>query len=177
MNNNQIDLNVHPSLLNHKYLLLMRHAKTESPYTLQRDFDRKLTQTGEGDAQKMGEWLKNKQISIDQILSSSAERTRQTTEIVATAIGIETTSIEFKDELYHATPAVFFNVIRTVSNTVNTLLIVSHNDGITHLANSLTDARIDYMQPGSVFMVKADCQDWFAFEQASRSFVSYRQPS
>ena len=176
MNNNQFDLNSHPSSLNQKRLLLMRHAKTESPYTLKRDFDRILTKTGEADAQKMGKWLKNQHLSIDQILSSSAERTKQTAQIVAAAIGIENTSIEFKDELYHATPDVFFDVIRAVSNTVNTLLIVSHNDGITHFANSLTDARIDYMQPGSVFIVQANCQNWSAFEQTTRIFMGYQQP-
>ena len=154
----------------------MRHAKTESPYTLKRDFDRMLTKTGESDAQKMGDWLKNQQLSIDQIISSSAERTRQTAQIVAAAIGIESTAIEFKDELYHATPDVFFDVIRAVSNTVNTLLIVSHNDGITHFANSLTDARIDYMQPGSVFIAQANCQNWSDFEQSTRIFMGYQQP-
>jgi phosphohistidine phosphatase len=159
-----------------KTVLIMRHAKTESPYTLKRDFDRMLTKTGESDAQKMGGWLKNQQLSIDQIISSSAERTRQTAQIVAAAIGIESTAIEFKDELYHATPDVFFDVIRAVSNTVNTLLIVSHNDGITHFANSLTDARIDYMQPGSVFIVQANCQNWSAFEQTTRIFMGYQQP-
>jgi phosphohistidine phosphatase len=159
-----------------KTVLIMRHAKTESPYTLKRDFDRMLTKTGESDAQKMGDWLKNQQLSIDQIISSSAERTRQTAQIVAAAIGIESTAIKFKDELYHATPDVFFDVIRAVSNTVNTLLIVSHNDGITHFANSLTDARIDYMQPGSVFIVQANCQDWSAFEQSTRIFMGYQQP-
>jgi phosphohistidine phosphatase len=176
MNKNQFNLNVHPSSLNQKRLLVMRHAKTESPYTLKRDFDRMLTKTGESDAQKMGDWLKNQQLSIDQIISSSAERTRQTAQIVAAAIGIESTAIEFKDELYHATPDVFFDVIRAVSNTVNTLLIVSHNDGITHFANSLTDARIDYMQPGSVFIVQANCQNWSAFEQTTRIFMGYQQP-
>ena len=154
----------------------MRHAKTESPYTLKRDFDRILTKTGEADAQKMGDWLKNQQLSIDQILSSSAERTRQTAQIVADAIGLENAAIKFKDELYHATPEVFFDVIRGVSNTVNTLLIVSHNDGITHFANQLTDARIDYMQPGSVFIIQADCPDWSAFAEANRNFIGYRQP-
>ncbi len=176
MNNNQFDLNVHPSSLNNKRLLLMRHAKTESPYTLKRDFDRLLTKTGEVDAQKMGDWLKNQQLSIDQILSSSAERTRQTALIVAAAIGIENASIEFKDELYHATPDVFFDVIRGVSNTVNTLVIVSHNDGITHFANQLTDARIDHMQPGSVFVIECAINTWKEFHQAKKNFCYYRQP-
>ena len=159
-----------------KTILLLRHAKTESPYSLKRDFDRKLTAQGELDAQRMGEWLKSEGFSIDQVLSSPAKRTQQTTEIVIEQLGLNSSIIEYRDELYHAIPEVFFKTIPSVQNEINTLLIVSHNDGITHFANQLTDARIDYMQPGSVFIVKCDLENWNKFENAAREFVGCKQP-
>lgn len=170
-------MNPLPSSLNpQRLLVLMRHAKTESPYGFKRDFDRVLTKTGEADALKMGAWLKSEGFQIDQVLSSTAERTRQTTSLVAESLGLESTQIEFKDELYHASPEIFFNVIASVPSEINTLLIVSHNDGITHFANQLTNARIDYMQPGSVFIVKCDLDNWSDFETAAKEFVGYNEP-
>lgn len=166
-----------PSTLNsQRVLVLMRHAKTESPYSFKRDFDRKLTTQGEQDAQQMGAWLKSQGFSIDQVLSSPAKRTQQTTELVIEQLGMNSSAVDYRDELYHAVPDVFFNVIRSVPNEINTLLIVSHNDGITHFANQLTNARIDYMQPGSVFIVKCDLDNWSGFETAAREFVGYKQP-
>jgi phosphohistidine phosphatase len=159
-----------------KTILLLRHAKTESPYSLKRDFDRKLTAQGELDAQRMGEWLKSEGFSIDQVLSSPAKRTQQTTELVIEQLGLNSSIIEYRDELYHAIPEVFFKTIPSVPNEINTLLIVSHNDGITHFANQLTNARIDYMQPGSVFIVKCDLDNWSEFETAAKEFVGYKQP-
>lgn len=159
-----------------RLLVLMRHAKTESPYGFKRDFDRVLTKTGEADAGKMGAWLKSEDFQIDQVLSSTAQRTRQTTSLVAESLGLESTQIEFKDELYHASPEIFFNVIASVPSEINRLLIVSHNDGITQFANQLTKAHIDHMQPGSAFIVKCNCDRWEGFKSAEREFIAYKQP-
>jgi phosphohistidine phosphatase len=159
-----------------KLLVLMRHAKTESPYSLKRDFDRSLTTQGEQDARQMGAWLKAQSLSIDAVLSSTAKRTRQTTDRIAEQIGLNPSAINYLDDLYHAQTDVFFKTICTVPDEIQTLLIVSHNDGITHFANMLTDARIDYMQPGSVFIVKSDCETWESFKESEREFVLYKQP-
>ena len=159
-----------------RVLVIMRHAKTESPYSLKRDFDRSLTTQGEQDARQMGVWLKAQSLSIDAVLSSTAKRTRQTTGLVIEQLGLSPSAVEYRDKLYHAQPDVFFKTICTVPDEIQTLMIVSHNDGITHFANMLTDARIDYMQPGSVFIVKSDCETWESFKESEREFVLYKQP-
>lgn len=154
----------------------MRHAKTESPFLIKRDMDRRLTPTGEQDATNMGEWLKSQEFSIDKVVSSTARRTQQTTERVIEQLGLPLSAVEYLDALYHATPETFFKVIQALPDRTNTVLIVSHNDGITEFANQLTDARIDCMQPGSVFIVKCDLDNWSDFETAAREFVAYKQP-
>lgn len=166
-----------PSTLNsQRVLVLMRHAKTESPYSLKRDFDRKLTTQGEQDAQRMGAWLKSAGFSIDRVLSSAAKRTQQTTELVIDQLGLNPSTVEYRDELYHALPEIFFKTICSVPNEINTLLIVSHNDGITHFANQLTNARIDYMQPGSVFAIEWGSSEWSRFEKEKNRFIRYQTP-
>ena len=154
----------------------MRHAKTESPYSIKRDMDRRLTPTGEQDATIMGEWLKSQEFTIDKVVSSTARRTQQTTERVIEQLGLPLSAVEYLDALYHATPETFFKVIQVLPDSTNTVLIVSHNDGITEFANQLTDARIDCMQPGSVFIVKCNLDNWSEFATTVREFVAYKQP-
>ncbi len=156
-------------------LLLMRHAKTELAYGLKRDFDRRLTATGERDARQMGEWLKQQEHRIDWVLASPARRARQTTEIVCEVLGIPTDRIEFRDELYHASSETFFKVIQTVADAHSGILIVSHNNGITEFANQLTNTRIDHLQPGSVFAVTSNETSWAKFKEGKRKFLFYKQ--
>ncbi len=159
-----------------RVLVLMRHAKTESPYSIKRDMDRRLTPSGEQDATNMGEWLKSQGFTIDKVVSSTARRTQQTTERVIEQLGLPLSAVEYLDELYHATPETFLKVIQTLPDSTNTVLIVSHNDGITQFANQLTDARIDCMQPGSVFAVETNIERWSDFKGSERTFLFYKQP-
>lgn len=156
-------------------LILMRHAKTELAYGLKRDFDRRLTASGERDARRMGEWLKQQGHQIEWVLASPALRARQTTEIICEVLKIPADRIEFRDELYHASPETFFEVIRSVADAHCNILIVSHNNGITDFANQLTTTRIDHLQPGSVFAVASDETSWSRFEEGKRKFLFYKQ--
>ena len=158
------------------HLILMRHAKTESPYGFKRDFDRVLTKRGEADALKMSEWLKAQVWTIDRVLSSTAERTRQTTRIITETIGLSHSQIEFKDELYQATPETFLNALASISIETKTVLIVGHNDGITQFANQLSDTRIDHLQPGSIFAVEWVADNWQRLEMMKNRFIVYRAP-
>ena len=164
------------STLNPKRLLLMRHAKTESPYSFKRDFDRALTDAGKSDALKMGEWIKANRIKIDRVLSSAALRTRQTTEGFIQGSNLDPSQVESMNELYHAGPETFVEIIQAQPDSSEILLIVSHNMGITDFANQLTNARIDHMQPGSIFAVQVNCQHWREFPKAALSFLFYQQP-
>jgi len=124
----------------------------------------------------MGIWLKSKGLLIDCVLSSPATRTRQTTQLVTSALGLDKTIVEFKEELYHASPDTFFRLIKTIPGNLTTVLIVSHNDGITQFANQLTETRIDYMQPGSVFAVSMPNSEWTHFETTKKKFLFYKEP-
>ncbi len=155
----------------------MRHAKTESPYTLKRDIHRRLTDTGIHEATRMGEWMSSQQIQVDRIESSPAERTRQTAERVLEAMKLNHSILHFREDLYHATPDIFYRTILALPDDAHRVLIVSHNNGITDFANELTDTRIDFMQPGSIFAVESAALNWQEWASSVRTFLFYKQPS
>ena len=74
----------------------------------------------------------------DVVLVSSARRTRQTLE--ALAPWDETPIIEPMDQLYLATPSQILNIIRGVSETVRSLMVVGHNPGMHDVAMLLAGA-------------------------------------
>ena len=58
-------------------LILLRHANAESGAA---DHDRDLTSDGWKDARAAGAWLHTHDLGADEVLCSTAERTRQTTQ-------------------------------------------------------------------------------------------------
>uniref|UniRef100_UPI0035189862 SixA phosphatase family protein n=1 Tax=Nioella sp. TaxID=1912091 RepID=UPI0035189862 len=64
-----------------KRLILMRHAKSD--WSLgQPDAARPLNARGQRSAEAMGDWLREKGYLPDQILCSSAQRTRETLDLL-----------------------------------------------------------------------------------------------
>jgi phosphohistidine phosphatase len=57
-----------------KTLILVRHAKSDWSIDGQKDYDRTLNARGHRDAPRMGQILANKNLKIDKLITSGAER-------------------------------------------------------------------------------------------------------
>jgi len=66
-----------------KTLLLLRHAKSSWEDTKLDDHNRPLNERGKKDAPVMGDYLKNKNLTPDLIISSTAKRAKDTSKLVA----------------------------------------------------------------------------------------------
>ena len=62
----------------HRRLILTRHAKSAWDDPRLEDFDRPLNRRGLRAALELGEWLHSRGYEPDQVLCSSAQRTRET---------------------------------------------------------------------------------------------------
>ncbi len=120
-----------------KTLLVLRHAKSSWKNANLSDFERPLNKRGKNDAPRMGELLRREGIVPDLIISSSAERALATAEAVASACSYES-EIKTTRQFYHAWPDDYVDVINSVSNECDRVLIVGHNPGIESLVEELT---------------------------------------
>ena len=120
-------------------LLLMRHAKSDWPENLRRDFDRPLAARGEKDALRMGKWLQKNGLVPDLVVSSPARRARATAELVVGRLHIRRKRIIFDDRIYEAGLRQLLDVVAAHAAGSDTLLLVGHNPGleelIAHLAS------------------------------------------
>lgn len=159
-----------------KHLLIVRHAKSSWDNISQKDFDRPLNERGHHDAPMMAERLLNKKVAIDAFISSTANRALTTCTYFANAYNIKEKQIIKLPELYHAAPAIFFNVIAEANNSFNNIAVFSHNPGITSFVNMLTSASIDNMPTCGVFAVKANIKQWKDFKNAEKEFWFFDYP-
>ena len=118
-------------------LYLMRHAKSDWHSSARSDFERPLNQRGAKDAVRMGQWFQQQNIVPGLILSSPAERAKQTAMAVAEAMGIASDEIQFQRDLYLADRATLLKMLYRVPEQTESVLLVAHNPGLDDLVEWL----------------------------------------
>ncbi|KFI26237.1 histidine phosphatase family protein [Haematobacter massiliensis] len=115
-------------------LILTRHAKSSWGDPTAADFDRKLNNRGQQAATDIGAWLAERGYLPQQVLCSTAMRTRQTWERMAQHLP-EPKALHFVPELYHAEPAVILALLRQAEEPV--VALIGHNPGIGEFAQRI----------------------------------------
>ncbi|UVK53594.1 histidine phosphatase family protein [Mesorhizobium sp. AR02] len=119
-----------------KQLLLLRHAKSSWDDADLDDFDRPLAERGLKAAKLMGRELAAREWLPDQVLVSSALRTRDTWRLVAAELPAHP-RVVFADALYDASAADILSQIRLAEPSSGCLAVVGHNPGLEDLAKQL----------------------------------------
>lgn len=112
-------------------LILTRHAKSSWDDPLQEDHDRILNERGRLAAPAIGKWLKEHGYLPDEVLCSTAARTRETLDRLA----LPTVETDYFRRLYHASSDTMMDVLRGA--TGKTVLMIGHNPGIADFAERL----------------------------------------
>ena len=123
-------------------LILFRHAKTERASPTGRDHDRALDERGRSDAPAMGRYLQQHDLLPNLTLVSSARRTQQTWEHVASQFVLRTSS-ETLDDLYGAGGSELLRIAQAANgraddDSLTCLMIIAHNPGLHEFALDLT---------------------------------------
>lgn len=138
-------------------LILMRHAKSDWSFE-QEDHDRPLNPRGRLSAEALGDWLRDQDLTPDQVLCSTSARTRETFDLLKLE-----TQVHFSDALYHAAPETMLDVLKQAQG--QRVLMVGHNPGIALFANGLVAAAVahprfqDYPTCATL-VVKFDISRW-----------------
>jgi phosphohistidine phosphatase len=128
-----------------KTVYLIRHAKSSWENDKLADFDRPLNERGKIDAPRMGKRLKERKVVPDLLLSSPAKRTLSTAKRIADAMGFEKEKIKTDRGLYHADDDEILNVIRSMNDHNDCVLMFGHNPGLTDFVNNVNHDKKHYI--------------------------------
>lgn len=115
-------------------IFILRHGKAEEQSENQRDYDRALAPKGIKQIHKIGSFLQKNKVKIDKILSSTAKRTMETTEIVNTYLQCK--NIATFEGLYLTDRLTILKYI-CESGEGDNLLLVGHNFGISEFVSEM----------------------------------------
>lgn len=113
-------------------LYLVRHAKAEP--LAETDKARILADQGVKDAQNLGAIFTQLLAQPDKIICSTAERTKQTLEVMRNA-GLRCDDVEYDEDLYHASADLIIQKIGKAEGRV--LMVLGHNPAMAILLNRL----------------------------------------
>lgn len=113
-------------------LHLLRHAKSSWDEPSQADRDRPLSQRGVEDASLVADHLRRERILPGVVLCSSARRTRETLDLLGSAL-LPECDVRIEDELYAATADELMARLRTAPSDAQQVLVLGHNPGLQRL--------------------------------------------
>ncbi len=141
-----------------RILTLIRHAKSDWGHPELSDYDRPLNERGNQDAPRMGAELNERGINFDLVIASTARRAITTARAICEGIDYPEERIEKNRELYLASTGTMLQIINGVDSAIQRLAIVTHNPGITSLANALGDRPIDNVPTCGVVMLETESE-------------------
>ena len=141
-----------------KTLLLLRHAKSSWKDTSVKDFDRPLNQRGLKAAPAIGRLMRKRKLQPELVLSSPAERARQTTQLVLEAAGLKT-EVRYDERIYEASAARLFEIVSQIDEEGGMVMMVGHNPGFEELLEALTgEAR--GLSTAALACIELDSEKW-----------------
>lgn len=120
-----------------RQLIIFRHGKSDWGTGAPTDFERPLAKRGRTSAPSMGKWMKSQGFIPDLVVSSPAERARQTALLACKKLGFNKSSIHWDQRIYHAGTSTLLQVLSEVPAAARCVMIVGHNPGFEDLYNHL----------------------------------------
>ena len=142
-------------------LYLLRHAKSSWQDESLADFDRPLKKRGREAAKLVGKLIASEKVSDLLIVSSSAQRTRETTELVLKSVKAE---VLHDPEIYEADLPSLLEVLSRLSDDRKTVILVGHNPGMEILVRYLT-REVAVMPTAALAKIVIDNSSWKALSE------------
>ncbi|MDX1379549.1 MAG: histidine phosphatase family protein [Xanthomonadales bacterium] len=136
-------------------LLILRHAKSAWDTGARTDFDRPLAPRGRKSAPRVGRWLADEGLAPDYVVSSPAERAKQTVLAVCGELGIEAGQVHWDRRIYGGGARTLIEVLRDSPAEARRVLIAGHNPGLEDLLCTLCEKRVGWPEDGKLMPTAA----------------------
>jgi phosphohistidine phosphatase len=141
-----------------KTLLLLRHAKSSWDDASLSDFERPLNERGLRTAPFMGELIRRRRLCPEVIVSSPAERAKETAVLIRDSAGLAA-EIDFEPRIYEANPDDLRDVVSGLDEKYPSAMLVGHNPGIEAFIHYLT-GHLERMPTAALAVIELGIDRW-----------------
>jgi phosphohistidine phosphatase len=159
-----------------KTLYIVRHAKSSWDNLSLEDTERPLNKRGLKDAPKMAKIFASNNTPPDLVISSPARRALETAEHFSDALGYDLNKIKVKESVYEASLDELFEVIMECKSKYESILLFSHNPGLTKFINYFSPVKIDNLPTCGIFCLEFKVNKWSKIDPENCDFIYYDYP-
>ncbi|GAA4449738.1 phosphohistidine phosphatase SixA [Nibrella saemangeumensis] len=159
-----------------KTLYLVRHAKAEDRAPFMRDHDRELVSEGIIASARIGRHLREKGISADCLISSTALRAKDTARIVAEQLSIDPETINYDEHMFDGGPKAYLAAVNRLPADCQSVMLFGHNPDITYFAEFLTHQDVGSMSKGAVAAIEFTDIEWGHVSGRTGNLLFYIAP-
>lgn len=151
-----------------KSLYIARHAKSSWDHPGLEDYQRPLSEQGKKRSRYIVDYLQQHDVKIDIIMSSHAERARETAKIIARAINYPEQNIVISKNIYFGNADTMFNYFYDLSEDVQSLMFVGHNPTFTYFANHFLSKKLDNLPTSGIVCIEFETDKWEEINDSKR---------
>lgn len=166
-----------------KTLHLLRHAKSDRDDPSLDDHDRPLAKRGQRAAKALAKHLHDAGFSVDRVYCSTSRRTRETYELVSSALA--DAPVAYRDELYLIDARALLDFIHALPERAASALLIGHDPGFHTLAATLAGrarnmgelAQVQEKFPtGALCSIAFDIKSWRDVARGKGELIAFIRP-
>lgn len=157
-----------------KTVYFIRHAKSSWDNPGLRDFDRPLNKRGLRDAPFMATVLKNKEIEIDRIITSPANRAKTTAGYFARAL--EVAELLEDEVIYEAYTDEVLDLVKSQPDHLKQIMVFGHNPTFTSIANLFSTTYIANLPTCGIVRIEGAIDSWALLNEENAKVVDIYYP-
>ena len=153
-----------------KTWIMVRHAK--SSWTLDvPDRERPISDRGVRDATLVGKELNKYKLNIEQVFSSPAKRTFDTSLLMVAELGLSNKEIQIEEKLYDFHGAQVLDFVSKLPDRLNTVMSFGHNYSCTYIAQMLGNFSKSNIPTATAVIFRFDVSSWSKVEQCDCTVI------
>ena len=153
-----------------KTWIMVRHAK--SSWTLDvPDRERPISNRGVRDATLVGKELNKYKLNIEQVFSSPAKRTFDTSLLMVAELGLSNKEIQIEEKLYDFHGAQVLDFVSKLPEKLNTVMSFGHNYACTYIAQMLGNFSKSNIPTATAVIFRFDVSSWSKVEQCDCTVI------
>ena len=131
------------------------------------DKDRPLNERGINDGHLVSSVFDSRDIEIDAVFSSPANRALHTCLIFLRRLNFPFGKFELADMLYDFSGDGVLEFVRNLDDDLKTVMVFGHNHAFTHIANSLGNSYIDNVPTSGLVHLEFQSRHWASVEKGT----------